>query len=152
MLKLLSPDNYLLDIIYIIFISSIIPIGVILYLIFHSKTRKEPLREKLILEDVDFNSQYSVYSEDQIEGRYIVTSSFMERFLNLKTAFKTKQIKCSFYDNKIMFAISTLKDCFEIGSLFKPLTDTKSIEKFFNEIISIYLIIDNFKLDEQNGL
>lgn len=108
--------------------------------------------QKLELEDPIFSKKYSVYSSDQVEGRYLVTTSFMERFLNLKIALKAKNAKCSFCDNKIIFAFSTKKNLFEIGNLFKPLTDMKIMETFFNEIISIYMIIDYFKLNEKTGM
>ena len=108
--------------------------------------------QKLELEDPIFSKKYSVYSSDQVEGRYLVTTAFMERFLNLKTLLKAKKAKCSFYDNKIMFAFSTNKNLFEIGCLFKPLTDMKIMQTFLYEIISIYMIIDYFKIDEKTGL
>ena len=47
-----------------------------------------------------------------------------------------------------MFAISSHKNLFEFGSLFKPLDDPKNI-KFFNELFSVLDMIDYFKLDEK---
>ncbi len=75
----------------------------------------------------------------------------MERFLNLTTSFGAKNAKCAFYNNKVMFAISTHKNLFEFGSLFKSLNDSKNVE-FFNELMSVLDMIDYFKLDEKIGL
>ena len=108
--------------------------------------------QKLKLEDPLFAKKFSAFSSDQVEGRYLITTAFIERFLDLKTAFKAKQAMCSFYDDKILFAFSTNKNLFEIGNLFKPLNDIKTLKKFFNEIISIYMIIDHFKLNEKTGM
>ena len=108
--------------------------------------------ENVQLEDSVFNKKYSVYSSDQIEGRYLVTTAFMERFKNLQTAFKSKTIKCAFANDKIYFAIQTNKNVFEIGNTFKSLENPKTIETFFNEIISIYILIDYFKLNEKTGI
>ena len=51
-----------------------------------------------------------------------------------------------------MFAISTDKDVFEIGSLNKSLEDPESINEFYNELSSILDMIEYFKLDEKIGL
>lgn len=107
---------------------------------------------KVQLEDINFDKKYTAYSSDQVEGRYLITTAFMERFKNLQYVFGTSKIKCSFYSDKLMFAISTKKNFFEIGNLFTPLTDYKTVEKFFDEIIAIFVIIDYLKLNQKIGL
>ena len=105
------------------------------------------------LEDSDFNKKYIVTTDDQIEGRYLITTGFMDRFKNLQTAFGTKNIKCAFFDNKIMFALHTNKDFFELsGGLFHSLKHPKRVKSFYEETTAIYDIIDYFKLDEKTGL
>ena len=71
----------------------------------------------------------------------------MEKFLNIRTAFGAKNAKCAFYENKIMFAISTNKNLFEIGSLNKSLLEPKSFSNLYREINAIYELIDYFKLN-----
>ncbi len=119
--------------------------------IFCKNERKEVLTP-VILEDPEFNKKYNVSSSDQIEGRYLVTTAFMERFKTLHTAFGSNKAKCAFFDDKVMFAISTNKNLFEIGDLFHPLTNMKHINDFMKEISAIYEIIDYFKLAEKTGL
>jgi len=108
-------------------------------------------RKKIKLEDPEFARQFEVYSEDQVEARYLVTPAFMERFKKLNMAFGTNKAKCAFYDDKVMFAISTGKNLFEFGSLFKTLNNLQNIG-FFNELFSILDMIDYFKLNEKTGL
>ena len=71
----------------------------------------------------------------------------MEKFLNLEVAFESQKAKCSFYDNKIMLAISTNKNLFEIGYLNKSLLEPKNFKNLFNEMNAIYDIIEYFNLD-----
>ena len=104
------------------------------------------------LEDISFDDKYSVFTEDQVEGRYLVTPSFMERLLNIQTSFGTNNIKCSFIGNKMCIAISVKKNLFEICDLFTPMSDTKLISQFYDEIVSIQSLIDHFKLNEKTGL
>ena len=92
-----------------------------------SKKYEKPL-DKVNLEDPMFSKKFDVYSSDQIEARFWVTPAFMERFQNLTTAFGTKKAKCSFYDgDKIMFAISTDKNLFEIGNIETSLLATNNL-------------------------
>ncbi len=114
--------------------------------------KQESEYKKIELEDLKFDKRFNVISKDQIESRYLVTTAFMDRLQNFRTAFGTKNTKCSFFNDKIMFAISTNKDVFEIGNLFIPLTDKKQVEKFYNEINSVYNMIDYFKLAQKTGL
>lgn len=104
------------------------------------------------LEDPEFNKHYNMYSSDEIEGRYLVTTAFMQRFKNLHTSFGSKNAKCSFLGDKIIFSIPTNKNLFEIGSFFFPLTDQRQINTFLDEISAIFDLIDYFKLDEKTGL
>ena len=104
------------------------------------------------LEDVGFDKQFSVYTKDQVEARYLLTPTFMERLKHLETSFGTRGIKCSFFDDCIMFAISSKKDLFELGSLYKSLKSKKSVEEFYNEIQSVQNMIDYLKLNEKTGL
>ena len=122
-----------------------------LLILFFSNRGKEKLNE-IKLEDAEFNKHYKAFSSDEVEGRYLITTSFMERFKNLQTAFGAQKAKCSFYDSDIMFAISTRRNLFEIGNIFTPLTNPKHLTRFYNELSSILTLIDYFKLDEKTGL
>ncbi len=113
---------------------------------------KEEVLSEIKLEDPDFSRKYTAYSSDQVEGRYLITPAFMERFNNIETAFGTHKVKCSFYRDSIMFAISTNKNLFEIGNLYHSLKDPKQMTVFFNELTSILALVDYFKLDENTGL
>lgn len=111
----------------------------------------EPLNE-VTLEDPRFCDKFNAYSSDQVEARYLLTTAFIERFQNLKTAFGAKKAKCSFFGDEIMIAISTNKNLFEVGSLFKNLNNPESINGFYNELSSIYNMVEYFKLDEKIGI
>jgi hypothetical protein len=51
-----------------------------------------------------------------------------------------------------MFAFSTNRNLFEIGSIFRPVGDKKLMRQSFGELIAILRMIDYFKLDENTGL
>lgn len=107
--------------------------------------------EVVNLESVDFAKKYTTYSTDQIEARYLLTTSMIERLDNLKLSFNAKYIRGSFKDDKLILAIATDKDMFAMGSDFKE-TNYQTFETLFNEIVSILKIVDQLKLYEKTGL
>ncbi len=120
----------------------------------YKKIKNEKIwnNKKIKLEDPIWEKKFNVYSEDEIEARYLVTTAFMERFLKLNTSFGVNKAKCAFYKDQIILAISTNKNIFEIGNLFTSVTDLNYWYKFINELSSILDMIEYFKLDEMSML
>lgn len=127
----------------------VIPIILLIIAIILSKKNK---MQKVKLEDWDFDKRFDVLSTSQVEARYLITPSFMERLKSLETAFGAKNLKCSFFEDNIMFAISTRKDLFEFGSLYHSIKNSKAVEEVYNQIKSIQDMIKHFKLDEKTRL
>ena len=109
-------------------------------------------KEKVNLEDVNFQKKYIVETDNQIEARYLLTPSFIERFNNLKNVFNSKDVRCYAENDSITFIIGTNHDIFEIGDIYHSITDGKQIEQFYKEMTAIIEMIDYFKLDERTGL
>ena len=108
--------------------------------------------QKIKLEDVKLAKYYNAYSYSQIEGRYLLTTAFIERFMNVSEAFNNYRIRCSYVDNNLVLAIPTRKNMFEIGNLYTSLNNPNHIDKLIDEIISILLLVDYFKLDTNTNL
>ena len=104
------------------------------------------------LEDVEFEKRFNVFTDDEVEARYLITPSFMERLNEMKVAFKANSVSCAFYEKSLLIALSTGKDLFSIGSLFKRIDDPKQFFTMFEEILSIIKLIDHFKLNQKIGL
>ncbi|DAB05630.1 TPA: hypothetical protein CPT92_08740 [Candidatus Gastranaerophilales bacterium HUM_13] len=95
---------------------------------------------------------YFTTSEDEVEARYLLTPTFIEKFSKLKKVMKADTVKCSFYNNSIMIAVRSEKDFFELGNLFKNVSDLSTIENFYRDISIIFELIEYFKLDVKIGL
>jgi hypothetical protein len=104
------------------------------------------------LEDIELTHGFAVYTEDEIDARYFLTPSFIERFKNIQTAFGRKNISCSCKDNKVCFKISKPKNLFEVCNIFKSLKDISVISELYNEVNSIFKMIDYFKLGEDTKI
>ena len=108
--------------------------------------------EEIKLEDIVFSQKFKVFSTDQIEARYLLTTAFMDRFKAIMVAFDTERIHCSFFEDNVYIAPYTTKDLFNLGDLSKTLLDEEQYEVLFNEFASILALVDHFKLDKKLGL
>jgi hypothetical protein len=102
--------------------------------------------EKVKLESPDFEKRFIVYSNDQVEARYILTPSFMERAVRLQQM-TDADTSMSFVHSKIHVAIPMKKEMFE-PSVFSA-NDFSRLENFRSTIQIVYDIIDELKLNER---
>lgn len=105
----------------------------------------EYLGEKVQLEDPEFMKLFSVYAKDQVEARYILSTSLMQRIKDLAKNKKDKYL-ISFRNNRISIANHSNKNNFEI-SMFKSITKTKQTQAFYQELCAQLKIIDDLKLN-----
>ena len=107
---------------------------------------------RTVLEDIEFEKKFDVYTDDDVEARYLITPTLMERLKNMRVAFHADSVSAAFYDDRFFIALSTRKDLFSIGKLTKPLYDYKQFITMFEELYSIFALINYFKLDRKTGL
>lgn len=104
------------------------------------------------LEDNAFNKKFDVFTDDEIEARYLITPSFMNRIKKVELAFQIDKINCAFYKNFLILALATNKDLFSLNLLFEKKDNAKEYFKLCDEVISIIRLIDYFKINQKTGL
>jgi hypothetical protein len=108
--------------------------------------------EKVSLEDPRFEKDFEVYASNQIEARYLLTPSFMERLRGLSDLFGKTDIQASFYNQNLLLMIPLTKRYFDTGSIFQPATFTEEIQSILEEMNLIFKIIEELKLHEKTGV
>lgn len=106
--------------------------------------------ERVNFEDNVFEKEFDVYSTNQIEARYLLTTAFMERLVRAVDKEK-KQIIGSFEDGKVFIGVQDSKDLFELD-LSKPLTDKETFKPLFEEIKQAVELVKSLKLEQKTGL
>ncbi len=105
-------------------------------------------REKHVnLEDPDFNRHFVVYGEDQIEARYVLSTSLMRRI----TEFKEKHpnpLYISFVNSFLYVAIAYRKNLFE-PSYFKSLLRFSLVKEYFEDIHLAVSIVEELNLNNR---
>lgn len=104
---------------------------------------------KVKLESIDFEKKYKVYATNQVQSRRLLTPVFMEKFAQLKIAFGTGKVKCAFFDNHVMIAISAKHDLFEFDGLLTRLDNPQYECPFYKEVRAIFDLIDYFDFKRQ---
>lgn len=101
--------------------------------------------EKVILEDVEFNRHFLVWSNDQVESRYILTTSMMQRMLDYKL--KTgKTLAFSFTGNLLNCAIPSKINLFE-PALFESFFEFEFLRKSYDALKLYTDIVDDLNLN-----
>ena len=101
--------------------------------------------ELIRLEDPRFEKEFCVYGDDQVEARYILTPSLMERILAYSKKWNTN-LYLSFLDSKVYIAISMYKDLFELRP-FKPAADYTFIEESLRFLTLITEVVEDLSLN-----
>jgi hypothetical protein len=105
-------------------------------------------KEKLVkLEDPDFNKHFVVYGEDQVEARYVLSTSLMRRI----TEFKEKHansLYVSFVNSFLYVGIAYKKDLFE-PSWFNTLTRFSLVREYFEDIQLAVSIVEELNLNNR---
>lgn len=107
--------------------------------------------QRVGLGDSRLEKAFEVYSNDQVEARYLIHPVFMERMLELETRFKGKNLRCAFVDGDLLIAIEG-GDKFEVGTMFARLDDIARVRTIVNDIAGIMHVIDAVLTAEQGAL
>lgn len=118
----------------------------------HMVNGKPSNLQNVELEDPKFSNIFEVFSGDQIEARYLLTTSFMERLIRLQEAFHGQSIKCSFFDNQLLMMISIKDGWFEAGSIYEAEDFVDDAKSLLKEMHMIFSIIDILKLNQNIGM
>lgn len=118
-----------------------------------------PNYEKVNVEYNKFNKKYNVWVEKtrmeaggQIEARYLLTTVFLDRFMQISTSFNIDKVQCSIFGNSMLILLSTNKDLFEMNHLFGRIDDVHQYDHLFDEFASVLSFIDVLNLASKTGL
>jgi len=98
------------------------------------------------LDDPEFEKMFSVYGQDQVEARYILTPSFMQRMYSIGQR-KGGKVSISFRENVITLAVSSPADLFEASVSQK--VNPEFVGQTIEAIAGYLAIVDELKLNQQ---
>lgn len=109
--------------------------------------------ERVRLEDPRFERIYEVFSEDQVEARYLLTPGFMERLTELADYLGARgALSFAFDKQNVLIAFNSGRAHFEGGNLFTPLETPERAKALLRELELIYELIERLKLSDRSHL
>jgi hypothetical protein len=91
-------------------------------------------RDPLVkFDNKDFEKEYVVYSDNEMEARSIISEPLMIFLLELKKNTNAK-VYFSFVGNKVFLGINDNKDILKVGNINESVTENGFLQKYFNEI------------------
>lgn len=101
--------------------------------------------KKIDMDYPEFESIFDVYSNSQIDSRYILTHSTMQRFIELHQEIK-RPMRISIIKDRLYIAVSYNRELFELTP-HKKLDDVEFALEYFNIINSFVNIVKTLKID-----
>ena len=112
-------------------------------------TKSSAEKNRVILESQDFNEKYNVICEDQVEERYFLTPTVIERLTKLHN--EGKKLCLLIKDSSIYVTLSSKEDYFEINPN-KPINVPSQYSNVLSEIKEVLDFIEVLKLNLDVGL
>lgn len=101
--------------------------------------------ELIKLEDPEFEREFVVYGTDQVEARYILSTSLMRRILEYKR--KTgKPMHLSFAHSNVYVALTTGRDMFE-PHIFRPIGGPGGVREHLDDLEIALGIVEELNLN-----
>lgn len=102
--------------------------------------------ELIKLEDPEFERRFVVYGQDQVEARYILSTSLMQRITAFQDRAQKKDIRLSFSDNKLYVAIAFDRELFE-PTLMESMLDFSRIKEYYEHMKLMIDIVEMLNLN-----
>jgi hypothetical protein len=104
-----------------------------------------PSDEFIKMDDPEFEKFFVVYADDQVEARYVLSTSLMKRIVDFRK--KTgKRIYLSFVGSEVFVGIPYRKPLFE-PKVFTTITGFKDVRRFFDDLQLAIGIVEDLSLN-----
>jgi len=104
-----------------------------------------PNGQLIKMEDPEFEKLFVVYGEDQVEARYILSTSLMRRILEFRTRTR-KEMRLSFSASKLHVAIPFENELFE-PKIMQSLLNIAHVQEYYNDLKLAIDIVDDLNLN-----
>lgn len=101
--------------------------------------------QRVNLEDPEFKQRFTVYGNDQVEARYILSTSLMQRLVDFRNKAK-RPLYISFAKNQIYLAIPYEEDLFE-PTLFTTMLNFNPLREYFETLQLMIGIVSDLNLN-----
>lgn len=110
--------------------------------------------QRVKLEDLEFEKLFEVFSTDQVEARYLLTLSFMQRMQKLASKRRLLwedrgAMQAAFLNDQLTLALPSTRNRFEVGDVSNPNHLEKDLSQLLQDVKDIFEIVEILKLDAE---
>jgi hypothetical protein len=109
------------------------------------QTGKQDFGQLVKLEDPEFERRFAVYGSDQIEARYILSTSLMARLVAFRDKVR-QEVRISFVDSNLYVAIAYRRTLFE-PRVWRTLLCFDEIQTYFDDLQLVIGIVQDLNLN-----
>lgn len=99
------------------------------------------------LEDPEFNKLFSVYSNDQVGARYVLSTSVMQRIVEFRKK-ANRDLLIALVDSQLYIAVPSEEDLFE-PRLFKTMLSFQPMREYFEMLQLMMSIVEDLNLNQR---
>lgn len=107
--------------------------------------------ERADLVDPEFEDLFDVFTDDQVEARYLIDPVIIERLKSLYEEYNGNELLAAFYQNKFLILIASNTNHFEPADIRISALDENSIVSMKQEIREILSIVDQLALYDRHS-
>lgn len=108
--------------------------------------------ERADLVDPEFEKIFDVFTNDQVEARYLIDPRIIENLKALYAEYSGKKMMAAFYEDRFLILIGSDKNHFEPANIQIAATNESSILSMKREIEQILSIVDRLSLYDPRSL
>ena len=115
-------------------------------------TKKSTELKRANLVDPEFERLFDVYTNDQVEARYLIDPVIMENLKTLYEDYDGRSMSVAFYEGNVLIMIASDTNHFEPASIFHPATDETELLAMRDEVQQVLSIVDRLSLYDARKL
>ena len=96
--------------------------------------------------DLEFERLFDVYTNDQVEARYLIDPVIIENLKTLYREYNGKQLLVAFYEGNVLILIGSNVNHFEPAKIEVPATNETELLAMKHEVSQILSIVDRLSL------
>ena len=90
---------------------------------------------------LEFESKFAVYSDDQVESRFLLSPDFVERLTDFAEDYLGRNVQCVFAGNRFHVALE-IDDRFDFSRDFKAYNYKEAATTIINEVGAVFYLLE----------
>lgn len=104
------------------------------------------------LVDPMFEDKYDVYTNDQVEARYLIHPVMIERFQDLASEFDGKKVRAAYYQGQLLLLIESDHNHFEPADIYVQATSPVSVNAMRHDLLKVLSVVDQLELIDEKAM